>query len=238
MPSSLFVSAVLLAAGRSSRMGGETPKVLRDLAGRTVLERSAAALLASHGVRELVVVVPDDAEVERRMRAALAPFADRLRAVVPGGEERTDSVRRGVEAASPEADVILVHDAARPLVRPERVAEVARVAADRGAALLAVPVLDTIKTSRDGVEVSGTLDRALLWAAQTPQGFDAARLRRVLRRAARDAFRPTDDAALFERYEGAVTLVRGDHDNLKLTTPADLELARALCAAREAEERP
>lgn len=231
MPSSLFVSAVLLAAGRSTRMGGDESKVFLTLAGESILRRSAAALLAAEGVGELVVVVA--AGDEERVRAELAPFADRVRDVVAGGEERTDSVRAGVAAVSARADVILVHDAARPLVRPARVAEVARVAADRGAALLAVPVRDTIKTSRDGREVSGTLDRSLLWAAQTPQGFDAQRLRRVLRRAERDRFRPTDDAGLFERYEGAVPLVEGDADNVKITTPGDLALGAALLAARE-----
>jgi 2-C-methyl-D-erythritol 4-phosphate cytidylyltransferase len=93
--------------------------------------------------------------------------------------------------------------------------------------------MDTIKTSRDGREVTGTLDRSILWSAQTPQGFDAERLRRVLARAHRDEFTPTDDAALFERYEGAVTLVEGDRDNIKLTTPADLALGEAILRARE-----
>jgi len=236
---SLFVSAVLLAAGRSARMGGDLPKVLHLLGERTVLALAARALLAAPSVRELVVVVPGEkdelGQLAERMRAELAPFAARVRALVVGGEERTDSVRRGVDASSPESDVILVHDAARPLVRPLRVEEVARAAADRGAAVLATPVRDTIKTSRDGRQTSGTLDRSLLWAAQTPQAFDASRLRRALRRAERDHFRPTDDAALFERYEGAVTLVEGDADNIKLTTPEDLAIGRALIAARAAE---
>lgn len=214
-------------------MGGDVPKVFLSIAGETILRRSAAALLAADGVGELVAVVAPGQEA--RVRAELAPFGDRLRDVVAGGAERTDSVRAGVAATSPGADVILVHDAARPFVRPARVAEVARVAADRGAALLAVPVRDTIKTSRNGREVSGTLDRSLLWAAQTPQGFDAERLRRVLARAEADRFRPTDEAGLFERYEGAVPLVEGDPDNVKITTPADLALGEALLAARKEE---
>lgn len=231
MSSSLFVSAVLLAAGRSTRMGGESRKVFLELCGRSVLARSAEALLAAPSVRELVVVA-HSADLDR-VASELGGLGEDLHDVVPGGDERTDSVRIGVAATSPEADVILVHDAARPLVRPERVEQVARTAADRGAALLAVPVRDTIKTSRDGAEVSGTLDRSLLWAAQTPQGFDAERLRHVLQRALRDQFTPTDDAALFERYEGSVTLVEGDLDNVKLTTPADLALGEAILRARE-----
>jgi 2-C-methyl-D-erythritol 4-phosphate cytidylyltransferase len=225
---SLHVAAVLLAAGRSTRMGGDSRKPFLELGGLSVLARCCEAFAAAASVREMVVVASsEDLELTREL---VAPFGA---TVVSGGDERTDSVRHGVAVVSAEAQVILVHDCARPFVRPERIEQVARVAADRGAALLAVPVRDTIKTSRDGVEVSGTLDRSLLWAAQTPQGFDAARLRRVLARAHRDHFTPTDDAALFERYEGAVALVEGDADNLKLTTPADLALGAAILRARE-----
>ena len=233
MTSSLFVSAVLLAAGRSTRMGGGARKPFLELAGRSLLELSGAALAAAPSVREIVVVAhPDDRE--RAGRAVRdSDFGHLVSGVVPGGEQRTDSVRLGVGATSPEAGVILVHDVARPFVRPERVEEVARVAADRGAALLALPVGDTIKTSRDGQEVSATLDRSLLWAAQTPQGFDAERLRAVLAQARADGFAATDDAALFERYEGAVVLVRGDSDNIKLATPEDLALGEAILRARE-----
>ena len=102
-----------------------------------------------------------------------------------------------------------------------------------GLSRMALRVRDTIKTSRDGREVSGTLDRELLWYAQTPQGFDAQRLRRVLAQAHRDHFTPSDDAGLFERYEGSVALVEGDPDNIKLTTPADLTLGAAILKARE-----
>lgn len=229
---SLHVAAVLLAAGRSSRMGGEVRKPFLKLGGLTVLARCCEAFSAAPSVREVVVVASEDQVAE--VRELLAAYEA---TVVPGGQERTDSVRLGVGAVSDEAQVVLVHDAARPFVRPERIEEVARVAADRGAALLAVRVRDTVKTSRDGREVSGTLDRDLLWAAQTPQGFDAARLRRVLARAYRDQFAPTDDAALFERYEGAVSLVEGDADNIKLTTPEDLALGEAILRAR-AEATP
>jgi len=232
--SSLFVSAILLAAGRSSRMGADRPrKPLLKLGGRTVLEHSLAAFAATECVREIVLVVHADDRTTVADLLARTPFASVVRAVIAGGEERTDSVRLGVAETSAETAVILVHDVVRPFVRPERITTVALMAADRGAALLAVPVSDTIKTSRDGREVSGTLDRSILWSAQTPQGFDAERLRRVLARAHRDDFTPTDDAALFERYEGAVALVEGDRDNIKITTPEDLALGEAILRARE-----
>lgn len=229
---SLHVAAILLAAGRSSRMGMPDRKPFLEVGGLTVLARCCEAFAAAPSVVETVVVASQ--EDLQRVGELVAPYGA---LVVAGGDERTDSVRHGVGGVSEAAEVILVHDAARPFVRPERIEQVARAAADRGAALLAVRMRDTVKTSRDGVEVSGTLDRNLLWAAQTPQGFDAVRLRRVLARAHRDHFTPTDDSALFERYEGAVCLVEGDADNLKLTTPEDLILGEAILRARQGAER-
>lgn len=225
--------AVLLAAGRSTRMGGALQKTLLAVDGKAVVLRAAEALLAAPSVRGLVVVArPEDrAPLER----ALAPVAARLLAFAAGGPERVDSVRAGVAAAPGDAEVLLVHDAARCLVRPGRVEEVARAAAREGAAALAVRVRDTIKRARDGVHVDETLPRDELWAAQTPQGARAALLRDALARAARDGFVPTDDVALVERYGGArVVLVEGDDDNLKLTSPADVAVAESLLAARRA----
>ncbi len=231
--SSLHVTAVVLAAGRSTRMEAGDRKPFLELAGRTILERACAACIAAPAVERLVVVVSEEDLERAREILDAAPFAHEVHDVVCGGPERTDSVRLGVAAAPEECDVILVHDAARPLVLPERVQAIAMAAADRGAAIPAVPVMDTIKTSRDGKEITGTLDRSLLWAAQTPQGFDAVRLRAVLARARRDQFHPTDDAGLFERYEGAVELVPSDPSNLKLTTAEDLLLGEAILRARE-----
>lgn len=209
-------------------------KALLSLAGEPVVLRSARALLCAPAVRGLVVVArPDDrAALER----ALAPVATRVTAYAVGGAERVDSVRAGVAAVPAEAEVILVHDAARCLVRPARVEEVARTAAREGAAVLAVRVRDTIKRSTDGRAVDVTLPRAELWAAQTPQGVRAGLLRDALACAAAEGFVPTDDVALVERYGGAqVALVEGDDDNVKLTSPADLAIAEGLLARRATE---
>jgi 2-C-methyl-D-erythritol 4-phosphate cytidylyltransferase len=227
----LHTVAILLAAGRSTRMGGPLQKSLLSLAGEPVVLRSARALVAAPSVRGLVVVTR--AEERASIEAALAPVAAQVVAYAVGGAERVDSVRAGVDAAPGAATVLLVHDAARCLVRPSRVEEVARAAADGGAALLAVRVRDTLKRSRDGRSVDETLARAELWAAQTPQAARAELLRAALRRAAAEDFVPTDDVALIERYGGApVTLIEGDDDNLKLTSPADVVLAEALLARR------
>ncbi len=218
-----FASAVLVAAGRSTRMGGATRKPAILLAGRSVLERTLDAFRAAGTVAQIVVVVHADDLDDWRAR-----LADDI-VLVAGGAERTDSVRAGVNVTTSE--VVLVHDAARCLVRPERLDQVAQAARADGAALLAVPVRDTLHRASEGRAVE-VVEREDLWAAQTPQAFRTDLLRSHLERAATETWTPTDDAALHERYASPVTLVSGDPDNLKLTTPADVALFEALLAAR------
>lgn len=210
-------------------------KPLLALEGRTLLEHACAAFDAVEGVREIVVVA-HAGDLERVWQLAKAsPVLAKVRAVVAGGAQRTDSVRAGVAAASPELEVTLVHDAARPLIAPATVARAIEVASKTGAALVAVPVRDTLKSAPDGVHATSTIDRSTLWAAQTPQAFRSAVLRDILARAEADGFVATDDAALYERYIGPVAIVLGEPSNLKVTTPEDLVLARALLAQRAQE---
>lgn len=232
-------AVVLVAAGRSSRMqaAGEVPAQRRrkpwlELDGVSVIERSLQALCAAPAVREVVVVAhPDDIEAFQRACAEQEAWG-RVVAVVPGGEERADSVRLGAFWCSFDLDVIAVHDAARPLVRPELVQRACEVAAGEGAALLVAPVVDTIKQSGDGTRADETLDRSKLWAAQTPQVFQTKPFKGLVSRAQSEGFSPTDDAALWERYIGGVHLVESDRSNLKVTTPIDLVLAEAVLAER------
>ncbi len=224
----LRAAAILLAAGASRRMRSDGSKALLSIGGRSVIERSAAALLAAPSVTELVVVTrPDDREA---IEQALAPHASFITAIVDGGEQRTDSVRSGVRAASDRADVILVHDAARCFVDPAHVDAVARASYEHGAALLATRVRDTLKLSPNGFQSEETVDRDRFWAAQTPQGMRTARFLDVLVRAEHDRFIATDDAALHEHYHGPTKLIEGSAWNIKLTTPDDLELGEALAA--------
>lgn len=240
-PSEPFASAVVVAAGSSARMAGRGiagRKPWLEVAGLTLLEHACRALAAAPAVAELVLVVHgDDLARAERLRGASAAL-ERVAAVVPGGAERSDSVRMGAARTAPDARVILVHDAARPLVEPELVDAVARRALADGAALAAVRVRDTLKVAaRDGARAERTLDRAGLWAAQTPQGFRAVRFRELLARAEALGFRPTDDAALWERWEGPVALVEGSSANLKVTEPDDLAVAAALLGRRLERER-
>lgn len=223
---------MVVAAGRSSRMGAALRKPFLTLEGVPVLRATVDALAEAPSVRAVVVVVhPDDL---RRAEEVLrhARHHARVAAILPGGAERIDSVRTGALWPMEDAQLILVHDGARPLVTPALVEEVIRAARAHGAALAALPILDTVKRSTDGTHAEATLERAGLWKAQTPQVFEAARFRALLERARAEGFHPTDDAALWERHVGPVALVPGHPSNLKLTQPEDLEIAQAIVRAR------
>jgi 2-C-methyl-D-erythritol 4-phosphate cytidylyltransferase/2-C-methyl-D-erythritol 2,4-cyclodiphosphate synthase len=215
--------AILVGAGRGERMAAGRPKAFLDLAGDTLLTRSARAFDRSPSVQGVVAVVP--AELVEEARGQLQGCA-KLRAVVPGGARRQDSVWLGLQACTPEFDgVVLVHDAARPFVDAATIAAVAAKAAEDGAAIPVVPVADTVKRA-EGTVITGTVDRSVLRAAQTPQGFRAGVLRQAYEAAIRDGAELTDEAMAVERLGGRVTAVDGSPENRKLTTPEDLAWAR------------
>lgn len=230
--------AVLVAAGRSERIGGSRRKPWIMLAGRPVFEHALAALDLCPAIVSVVVVAhAEDVETLREEMGGNPPFSRRpfhkVSAIVAGGAERCDSVRIGAEHPCEDSSTLLcIHDAARPLVSPEAIGRVVDAAARDGAALLALPVRDTLKRSQDGRQAMETVDRQGLWTAQTPQVFESKRFHRCLEAAAAAGLRPTDDSALWERFVGPVTLVRGEASNLKITLPDDLEIARALFAQR------
>jgi len=235
--------AVLVAAGASTRMGttGGARKPWIELLGAPLLAHTVSAFARTATVGSIVLVVhADDLGAARELRAGSPDFA-RVVGVVAGGSERGDSVRIGCNAAAdreePGFEVLCVHDAARPLVAPAAIDDVVRAAVRTGAGLLAIPVRDTLKHSDDGERATRTVDRSPLWCAQTPQCFERARFLDCLERAGAEGYSPTDDASLWERYVGPVTLVRGDATNRKITGPEDLETARALLAWRASTRR-
>lgn len=243
----MSVAALVLGAGRGERLrasragapaggSGEAPsfKAFVPLAGRSLLARSVAALAAVPEIETIVPVLPAEAiaddEALRALRAELGP-CPALAGPVAGGAERQDSVRCGLAALPPEAELVAVHDAARPLVRPDDVARAVAAARAHGAALLVGPVADTIKRVREG-RVLETPPRAECRAAQTPQVFRVDWLREALERAGAEGFVGTDDASLVERLGRPVRAVEGDPENRKITTAADLAHAEARLRAR------
>lgn len=219
--------AILVAAGRGERMGPGRPKAFLELCGQALVLRSALVFDAAPSVGQIVVVVPG-AEVEAAR--ALLLSVRKLVAVVPGGERRQDSVLEGMKQAGEGFDgVVLVHDAARPLVDVALVEAVAREAAGGGAAVPVLPVVDTVKRVRDGLVVE-TLDREELGAAQTPQGFRFPLLVEAYEAARRDRVSVTDEAMAVERLGAPVRALPGSPRNRKITTPEDLAWAEGVLA--------
>ncbi len=213
---------VLTAAGSSRRFGGGTSKVLLDLRGRPVIARALEPFLEA--LPSLAVVVTAREEDRARLEAALAGAR-----VVAGGATRQASVARGLQALPPEVEVVLVHDAARPLLGADLVRRVAAAARAHGAALPALPVGDSLHAlTPDGTRLLHTVAREGLVAAQTPQAARRELLARAHAHAAARALEATDEAGLLLAAGIPVAVVPGEARNLKLTRPEDLVVARAL----------
>lgn len=229
MTSAAQAAAVIVAAGRGERLGGTLPKAFVPMAGVPMLLHAARRVERSPLVHHIVVVVgaPD---VDRARALLAAHGLRKVAAVVPGGVHRQDSVSAGF-AHLEEAPVTVVHDGARPLVTPEVVTAVIQAAAEAGAASAGIPVRETVKLV-DGRDATQTLDRDRLWVAHTPQAFRTELLREAHRRAKADGFSGTDDAVLVERLGHVVRMVEDSPRNLKVTVPADLELAEIYLGQR------
>lgn len=224
-----YCSFLLAAGGSSVRMGGED-KLLACVGGMPVLARALLAADRAAGVDEIIVAVREE---------QLLPYAELCRAYRPekplkliaGGSTRAESVYRAALEANAEAQLLAVHDAARPLVTPGRIDTVIELARRCGAAAPAIPVRDTIKVAEGGI-VRETPDRSRLFAVQTPQVFDAQLLRAALAAALGDGVQVTDDCSAVERLGKEVTLTDGDEENIKITTPLDLLVAEAILQKR------
>jgi len=222
------VWAVLVAAGRGERFGADRPKAFAKLRGRVMLAESLERLERSDWIEAIVIVAPVDWE-EPSILLAEELSAGKVSSCVSGGATRAESVRVGVTEVPDDVPVILVHDAARPVL-PEAVLERVITALGDGwdGAVPALPIADTVKRAGEDGAVLETLDRTGLVAVQTPQAFASAALRRALGGEVAGA---TDCAALVEAAGGRVRIVDGDPRLLKVTTPSDLALVETLLAA-------
>jgi 2-C-methyl-D-erythritol 4-phosphate cytidylyltransferase / 2-C-methyl-D-erythritol 2,4-cyclodiphosphate synthase len=219
----VHVTAIVAAAGRGARVGGPTPKQFLELGGRTVLERSVRIFLEHEAVDDLVVALPHD-------QASSAPAwlhgAPKPVVIAEGGSRRQDSVANAFERVPAQADVVLIHDAARPFASAALVSRTIAAAAASGAAVAAVRASDTVKqASEDGRFVRTTLARETIFLAQTPQAFRRTVLADAIA-LGRSGFAATDEAMLAERAGHRVQLVEGERSNVKITTPDDLDSAR------------
>lgn len=219
------VTAIIPAGGTGTRLGRRTPKQFLRLAGVPMLVRTTRHF-ASHPAVEAIVVAAPAAELGRT-RKTLASIARRIPlTVVVGGSTRQESVWLALQAAPADAELVVVHDAVRPVLTRRLIDTVLAAAAKAGAAICALPITETVKRVRGDV-VEATVDRTGLWAVQTPQAFRAELLRAAHEKARCDGFAGTDDAMLVERLGHPVAIVRGLEANVKITSLEDLRRARA-----------
>ena len=223
-------SAIIVAAGSGVRLRSSVPKAFVKIGGRTMLFYSLVTVRQVSSIDEVVITVPAGFEHAARAEVAAAALVVPVK-ITPGGIERQDSVRIALELTSAESELVIVHDAARPLAAPT-IFEACLSAATRiGGAIAAIPVADTLKRVADGA-ISATVARAGLWQAQTPQAFRRALLLAAHQRAAIEKIVATDDADLVERTGARVEVVESSTENIKITTRSDLAIVEAIIASQ------
>ncbi len=223
------ISVIIPAAGQGKRMNSSLPKQFLLLKDRPILAHTLGVFQKMDMIDEIIVVV-GESEQPSVQEIINSYYVTKVSAIVIGGKERQDSVYAGLLAAT--GDLILVHDGARPLLTTDRVTELIESARVTGASILAVPVKDTVKEVNSTYQVVRTPERKSLWAVQTPQAFRYDLLQRAFQKAKKDNFLGTDESSLVERLGINVSVVMGHYENLKITTPEDIDIADAILSRR------
>ncbi|CAM4075541.1 2-C-methyl-D-erythritol 4-phosphate cytidylyltransferase [Mesobacillus thioparans] len=222
---------IIPAAGQGKRMGAGKNKLLLKLEATPILIHTLKVFEADPECLGIILAIhPDD---EQEFKSLLNEYGiHKVSSLVTGGKERQDSVYNGLLAVSSLDGIVLVHDAARPFIKVETIHKLVDAAGKDGGAIVAVPVKDTIKKAANN-QVAETVERSSLWSVQTPQAFRASILLEAHNKAARDQFIGTDESSLVERIPHPVSIIEGDYDNIKLTTPEDLYFAEAILRKRK-----
>lgn len=227
------VKVIVAAAGKGKRMEGGINKQYLALEKKPILLHTLMAFDKIKGIQEIVVVIGEGEEALFRSEI-LERYRFRHKILLTeGGKERQHSIYNGLMMLGPETDIVVIHDGARPLVDQKSILETIRTANRHGAAILAVPVKDTIKVVDHNGIITDTPVRSLVWAAQTPQTFRYDLIMRAYEKAMADDFLGTDDAMLVERLGESVKVVLGSYDNMKITTPHDLIAAEQVLRRRK-----
>ena len=216
-----MTSAIIVAAGKGTRMGANVDKLWLEVAGRPVVAHTWKQFNDAACVDEIILVVRDGMQPHFNELAEKFHFQKTFRLVV-GGAERQDSVWNGIAAVSPKTEIVAIQDAARPCTSAALIAATIAAAHETGAAVAAQPVTDTIKETADGKIISRTVDRSKLWSVQTPQTFRVEVIRRAISTARGKNLILTDDTAACELIGQPVQLVKATTPNPKVTVPADL----------------
>lgn len=218
--------AIVLGAGNSTRMKSEKSKLLLEIQGKTVIERSVQTFLDCADIDEVIVTVR-----EQDLETFSSILTDGRVTFVIGGDTRQQSVKNAVDTVD-EADKIIIHDGARPLVTQQALSDTLRAADEYGAAAVGVKVKDTIKVVDDDMFISSTPDRNNLIAIQTPQIFNFDSYKKAIEKANEENLDFTDDCCLIENAGGKVKVVLGNYENIKITTPDDILLAEKILSQR------
>jgi 2-C-methyl-D-erythritol 4-phosphate cytidylyltransferase len=225
-----MLTAIIVAGGRSQRMGFD--KLFALLGDKPVVAHTIEAFERTESVGEIVVVARSERAGEFEELIRQSGFK-KVRCVLPGGEQRQDSVSAGLRGVGADAAFVAVHDAARPLVMPEQIERVLAEAREHGAAALAAPMTDTLKRADENHFVTGGVPRENLYAMQTPQIFARDLLERAYAAVAADELVVTDEVSAVEQVGGKVVLVPNDECNVKITYPRDLAIAEVIVTRRE-----
>jgi 2-C-methyl-D-erythritol 4-phosphate cytidylyltransferase len=220
-------AAIIVAAGKGTRMGPNVDKLWLEVAGRPVIAHTWQTFNDAPCIDEIILVVREGVQPHFQALAAQFNFQKPFR-LIPGGAERQDSVWNGLEALSAAVEIAVIQDAARPCTREELMAATIAAARETGAAVAAQPVTDTIKETADGQVISRTVDRSKLWSVQTPQTFRVEVIRRAIATARQKNLILTDDTAACELIGQPVRLVKSTAPNPKVTVPADLPFVESL----------
>jgi 2-C-methyl-D-erythritol 4-phosphate cytidylyltransferase len=221
---------ILPAAGQGKRMGAGINKLLLKLNSIPVIIHTLKVFEEDERCTGVILAVHPQDELEFKALINKYSIHKNIR-FVPGGSERQNSIHNALKTVDIDG-IILVHDAARPFIQKEYIHRLVETATHTGAAIIGVPAKDTMKKVMDGVVIE-TVERSSLWAVQTPQAFRISLLKRAYEQAENDQFIGTDDASLVERISYPITMVEGDYDNIKLTTPEDLYFAEAILKKRK-----
>lgn len=224
-----YVSAVVLAAGSSVRMGSD--KILAKLAELPVLARTLAPFQACEAIHEIVVVTAAD-KLEEVAELCREYSIGKVSKVIAGGKTRAESALAGVSEADRKADLIAIHDGARPLVTPELIQRTIEAAAVHYAAVPAIRSTDTLKTVAPDGGIAGTVDRETTWRIQTPQVFKADLIKAALTKAMNEGLAVTDDSSALELLGVKTYIVEGEEENIKITRPFDMVVAAAILRDR------
>lgn len=223
-----MVSAIIVSAGAGLRMGSEIRKQYLNLGGRPVLGRCLEAFVCSDRIDAICLVVPaTDMEFCRKEMLNGLGDIERIK-VIPGGEQRHDSVYNGLRAVSKKTDIVLIQDGVRPFTTPQLIDRCLDGRKTADGCILAIPAVDTLKKTTPDGYIRETIDRSDIWMAQTPQAFRFDTILQAYEKARKLGIGATDDARLVEMNGGTVVVTPGSRSNIKITTPEDLQLAEAM----------